>query len=124
MAGLWTWDPATDAVTWSGSVAELHGVPAPATTYSEMLAAVHRGDRDSVDLTWRQLAEQGGEGGQVYRGLSGTLLTAQAQRVELGGRLMLVGVVRLVSRPTRDERRFRDLFRQFPVGLAIFDDHG
>jgi len=35
MSGLWTWDPESDAVTWSASVPELYGVPAAATTYDE-----------------------------------------------------------------------------------------
>ena len=35
MSGLWTWDPESDAVTWSASVAALYGVPEAATTYRE-----------------------------------------------------------------------------------------
>ncbi|MCU0265720.1 MAG: EAL domain-containing protein [Actinomycetia bacterium] len=124
MAGLWTWDPATDVVTWSGAVAELHGVPEPATTYADLLAAVHASDRASVDATWRGLAAAGGESGQVYRSGGGAMISAHAQRVDVAGRCLVVGTVAPVARTGRNERRFRELFRRFPVGMAILDDDG
>jgi len=124
MVGLWTWDPATDEVTWSDGVAQLHGVATAATTYAELLAAVHPADRAAVDDDWRGLALDGGESGAGYRGTDGRFLSAHAQRVEVGGRRLVVGTVEPGSRAVRDERRFRDLFRHFPVGMAMLGDDG
>ncbi len=123
MSGLWTWDPETDAVTWSASVPVLFGVRDPASAYAEQLDAVHPRDRERMDTDWRRIAEQGAASRQVFRSVTGRPLTAQAQQVSVRGRTLVVGVFR-ESRSHPDEARFAEIFRTFPVGVALVTDEG
>ncbi len=123
MSGLWTWDPETDAVTWSGSVVNLFGVRDPATTYEEQLDAVHPRDRERVDRDWRRMAGSQMAGRQVFRSVAGAALTSQAQQVIVRGRSLIVGVFR-ETRVHPDEARFAEIFRTFPVGIALLTDEG
>jgi diguanylate cyclase (GGDEF)-like protein/PAS domain S-box-containing protein len=123
MSGLWTWDPETDAVTWSGSVVGLFGIRETATTYAEQLDAVHPRDREAVDRDWRRMATAGRAGRQVFRSVTGAELTSQAQQVTVQGRPLVVGVFR-ETRVHPDEARFAEIFRTFPVGVALLTDEG
>jgi diguanylate cyclase (GGDEF)-like protein/PAS domain S-box-containing protein len=124
MSGLWTWDPGTGVVTWSGSVPALYGVPGAAATYDQQVAAVHPDDRDRVDREWQELVRSGVPGRQVYRSVAGLRLASQAQLISVDGRPFVVGAVRAGTRPEGDEQRFADLFRNFPVGVALVTDEG
>src|SRR6476646_7957996 len=124
MSGLWTWDPESDAVTWSASVTGLYGVPAAATTYDEQLGAVHPDDREQVNREWVHLVTSGVPGRSVYRSVGGHRLASQAQLISVQGRPFVVGAVRAVARPDGEERRFADLFRNFPTGVALVTDEG
>ena len=123
MSGLWTWDPETDVVTWSASVADLWGARAPVTTYAEQLDEVHPLDRERVDRDWQRMVERQTAGRQVFRSATGAELTSQAQHIMVQGRPFVVGVFR-TSRWHPDEQRFADLFRSFPVGVALLTDEG
>jgi diguanylate cyclase (GGDEF)-like protein/PAS domain S-box-containing protein len=125
MSGLWTWDPETDAVTWSASVAGLYGVPVDVTTYDEQLGAVHPDDRELVNRDWVHLVTSGVPGRSVYRSVAGNHLASQAQLISVQGRPFVVGAVRAIARPDgEEERRFADLFRNFPTGVALVTDEG
>ena len=123
MSGLWTWDPETDAVTWSASVPSLFGVRDPAGSYAEQLDAVHPRDRERMDRDWNRIAREGAASRQVFRSVTGQALTAQAQQVSVRGRALVVGVFR-ETRSHPDEARFAEIFRTFPVGVALVTDEG
>ena len=123
MSGLWTWDPETDAVTWSASVAGLFGIREPAVSYPEQLDAVHPRDRERLDRDWHRMAEAGVAGRSVFRSVSGEALTSQAQHVVVQGRSLVVGVFR-ETRVHPEEARFAEIFRTFPVGVALLTDEG
>ena len=61
---------------------------------------------------------------QVFRSVTGALLSSQAQAVTVQSRPLVVGAVRAAGRAHDDERRFADLFRSFPVGVAMLTDEG
>ena len=113
MSGLWTWDPESDVVTWSASVAPLYGVAHPATTYQEQLLACHPDDRKRLDRDWLRMVETGVPSRQVYRSVSGAPLSSQAQLITVQGRPFVVGSVRAAARAHNDERRFAEMFRSF-----------
>jgi PAS domain S-box-containing protein len=48
--GTWSWDPATNLITWDDFVRRLFGVPshAPADQYQDVVALVHPDDRDRI----------------------------------------------------------------------------
>jgi diguanylate cyclase (GGDEF)-like protein/PAS domain S-box-containing protein len=124
VSGLWTWDPETGAVTWSASVAGLFGVGAAATSYEQQLAAVHPDDRDRVDLEWAEMVAGHGTSRQLFRSVAGALLSSQAQLVQVRGRPFVVGAVRTAEEAAGEQARFADLFRSFPVGVALLTDDG
>jgi diguanylate cyclase (GGDEF)-like protein/PAS domain S-box-containing protein len=123
MSGLWTWDPETDTVTWSASVAGLFGVRENAGTYAEQLDAVHPRDRERLDRDWHRLVQAGMAGRQAFRSVTGQALTSQAQQVTVQGRSLVVGVFRQ-TRSHPEEARFAEIFRAFPVGVALLTDEG
>ena len=124
MSGLWTWDPETGAVTWSGSVASLHGVGEAATTYEEMLAAAHPQDRGSLEAVLHLMIETTVGQRLVYRSVIGGLLSTQGQLITVAGRPFVVGSVRAVVPLDSDEQRVVDLFQSFPVGVSLLDPDG
>ena len=124
MSGLWTWDPRSGAVTWSGSVAPMHGLVEPATTYDEMLASVDPDDRVVLDAALRRMVDTTVAQRAVYRSVKGALLSSQGQLITVAGRPFVVGSVRPVLPPQAEEQRFIDLFQSFPVGVALLDDGG
>ena len=123
MSGLWTWDPETDAVTWSASVPGLFGVRESAGTYAELLDAIHPRDRERLDRDWHRMVEAGMAGRQAFRSVTGQALTSQAQQVTVQGRSLVVGVFRQ-TRSHPEEARFAEIFRAFPVGVALMTDEG
>ena len=123
MSGLWTWDPETEAVTWSASVPGLFGVRETAATYAELLDAVHPRDRERLDRDWHRMVEAGRAGRQAFRSVTGQALTSQAQQVTVQGRSIVVGVFRQ-TRSHPEEARFAEIFRAFPVGVALLTDEG
>jgi diguanylate cyclase (GGDEF)-like protein/PAS domain S-box-containing protein len=123
MSGLWTWDPETGAVTWSASVPGLFGVRETAATYPELLDAIHPRDRERLDRDWHRMVEAGMAGRQVFRSVTGQALTSQAQQVTVQGRSLVVGVFRQ-TRSHPEEGRFAEIFRAFPVGVALLTDEG
>mgnify|MGYP003575462340 CR=1 FL=1 len=59
--GLWTWDMATDAVTWSAECHRIHGMPEGsfAGTGAAFFALVHPDDRARVEASVRQAIATG-----------------------------------------------------------------
>ena len=124
MSGLWTWDPETGAVTWSGSVAGMHGVKDAATTYAELIAAAHPDDRATLQAALERMVETTVGQRQAYRSVSGARLSAQGQLITVAGRPFVVGSVRPVALPPPAEPPIIDLLQSFPVGVSLLDDNG
>jgi diguanylate cyclase (GGDEF)-like protein/PAS domain S-box-containing protein len=124
MSGLWTWDPETDAVTWSGSVASLHGLSQAATTYDEMVAAAHPDDRSALDAVLHLMVETTVGQQLVYRSVHGKLLSSQGQLITVAGRPFVVGSVRSVAPLQPEKQHFIDLLQSFPAGVCLLDDDG
>jgi len=124
VTGTWTWNPVTDEVTWSGSIAPMYELTTAPVTYAEHIDATHPGDRAGVDAAWRRVVTSGQTERQVYRSRSGILLSAQARLVRVDGAPFVLGTIRQLNRPHPDEKRFADLFRQIPVGAALLSTAG
>jgi diguanylate cyclase (GGDEF)-like protein/PAS domain S-box-containing protein len=124
VSGLWTWDPETGVVTWSGSIASLHGLSEPATTYEEHLAAIDPRDRAGVDAAWRRMVSGRSGSQEIYRAVGGAVLSSKARLITVQDRPFVVGSVRTVSPAPSDDHRFSGLFRSFPVGIAMLDQAG
>ena len=62
-------------------------------------------------------------GRQAFRSVTGQALTSQAQQVTVQGRSIVVGVFRQ-TRSHPEEARFAEIFRAFPVGVALLTDEG
>lgn len=123
MSGLWTWDPETGTVTWSGSVAGMHGVNDAATTLAEMIAAAHPDDRATLQAALERMVDTAVGQRQAYRSVSGARLSAQGQLITVAGRPFVVGSVRPVAPPPA-EPPIIDLLQSFPVGVSLLDDNG
>jgi len=124
MSGLWTWDPQTGAVTWSGSIAALHGLEQSVTTYEAQLAAIDPRDRAGVDAAWRRMVADGTGSQEVYRAVGGAVLSSKARMINVQGNPFVVGSVRTVSPAQPDDHRFTGMFRSFPVGITMLDPEG
>ncbi len=124
MSGLWTWDPETGAVTWSGSVAPMHGLLEAAASYDELLGAADPDDRTVLAAAMARMVETGEGQRAVYRSVRGALLSTQGQLIKVAGRPFVVGSVRPVLPAAPEEQRFIDLFQNFPVGVSLIDDEG
>ncbi|MFD1052346.1 PAS domain-containing protein, partial [Kibdelosporangium lantanae] len=60
LLGTWAWNTSTGECVWSTMLYELFGIESRTVmTYSDYLGFVHPEDREWVDRTWRQLAENG-----------------------------------------------------------------
>jgi len=60
MLGTWAWNTTTGECVWSTMLYELFGIESRTVmTYADYLALVHPDDREWVDRTWRQLADDG-----------------------------------------------------------------
>jgi diguanylate cyclase (GGDEF)-like protein/PAS domain S-box-containing protein len=124
MSGLWTWDPETGAVTWSGSIAPMHGLADSATTYAEMLAAAHADDRSALDAVMHLMVETTVGQQLVYRSVGGDLLSTQGQLITVSGRPFVVGSVRSLAPLQPEKQHFIDLLQSFPAGVCLLDDDG
>ena len=124
MSGLWTWDPETGAVTWSGSIAPMHGLADSATTYAEVLAAAHADDRSALDAVMHLMVETTVGQQLVYRSVSGDLLSTQGQLITVSGRPFVVGSVRSLAPLQPEKQHFIDLLQSFPAGVCLLDDDG
>jgi len=124
MSGLWTWDPETDSVTWSGSIARMHGLSDAATTYAEVLAAAHPDDRSALDAVMHLMVETTVGQQLVYRSVAGELLSTQGQLITVSGRPFVVGSVRTIAPLQPEKQHFIDLLQSFPAGVCLLDDDG
>lgn len=124
MSGLWTWDPETDAVTWSGSIAPLHGLIQAATTYAGVLAAAHPDDRSALDAVMHLMVETTVGQQLLYRSVNGQMLSTQGQLITVSGRPFVVGSVRPVAPLQPEKQHFIDLLQSFPAGVCLLDDDG
>jgi diguanylate cyclase (GGDEF)-like protein/PAS domain S-box-containing protein len=122
MSGLWTWDPETGAVTWSGSIAPLHGLTEAASTYADVLAAAHPDDRAALDAVMQLMVETTVGQQLVYRSAGGDLLSTQGQLITVSGRPFVVGSVRPVAPLQPEKQHFIDLLQSFPAGVCLLDD--
>ena len=54
--GVWSWDIATDTVTWSSNLESIHGMPAGSfdDTYACFIANIHRDDRAAVEALLKE----------------------------------------------------------------------
>jgi len=124
MSGLWTWDPETDAVTWSGSIARMHGLADAATTYLAVIAAAHPDDRVALDAVMHLMVETTVGQQLVYRSVGGQLLSTQGQLITVAGRPFVVGSVRSMAPLQPEKQHFIDLLQSFPAGVCLLDDEG
>jgi diguanylate cyclase (GGDEF)-like protein/PAS domain S-box-containing protein len=124
MSGLWTWDPESGTVTWSGSVASLHGLTDSASSYGEVLAAAHPDDRSALDAVMHLMVETTIGQQLVYRSVNDQLLSTQGQLITVNGRPFVVGSVRSVAPLQQEKQHFIDLLQSFPAGVCLLDDEG
>ncbi|HEY8091785.1 MAG TPA: PAS domain S-box protein [Polyangiaceae bacterium] len=108
--GLWSWDPATDALTWDDTTCAVFGQPrggAPATR-ADYLRLVHFED---LDRATRRISTglHAGEWEDEYRIVrpDGAVrwLTSKARKIQADGRDVVLGAVfDVTERKERDER--------------------
>nr|WP_165960280.1 bifunctional diguanylate cyclase/phosphodiesterase [Actinocrispum wychmicini] len=134
LLGTWAWNTSTGDCVWSTMLYELFGVePKTAMTYDGYLRYVHQDDREWVDRTWRQLAENGEPVVCEYRVVrpDGVVRVFRCRGASFAGRKdgpVMVGTAQDVteqrsteSRMQRSSQRFTDLVAITPVGIGLFD---
>jgi diguanylate cyclase (GGDEF)-like protein/PAS domain S-box-containing protein len=134
LLGTWAWNTSTGECVWSTMLYELFGIePRTVMTYSDYLEFVHPEDREWVDRTWRQLAENGDPVVCEYRMVrpDGSIRVLRCRGASFAGRKdgpVMVGTAQDVteqrsteSRMQRSSQRFTDLVAITPVGIGLFD---
>jgi diguanylate cyclase (GGDEF)-like protein/PAS domain S-box-containing protein len=134
LLGTWAWDTSTGECVWSTMLYELFGIePRTRMTYNNYLQYIHPDDREWVDRTWRQLADNGEPVVCEYRVIrpDGTLRVFRCRGASFAGRKdgpVMVGTAQDVteqrsteSRMQRSSQRFTDLVAITPVGIGLFD---
>ncbi|GAB3909357.1 hypothetical protein GCM10029964_110780 [Kibdelosporangium lantanae] len=134
LLGTWAWNTSTGECVWSTMLYELFGIESRTVmTYSDYLGFVHPEDREWVDRTWRQLAENGEPVVCEYRAVrpDGAVRVLRCRGASFAGRKdgpVMVGTAQDVteqrsteSRMQRSSQRFTDLVAITPVGIGLFD---
>jgi PAS domain S-box-containing protein len=127
--GPWSWDAATDAVTFSDRAAEVFGIPpGPRMTWTEMRGLIHEDDRERArlqveravsrreqyDIDYRVVRP---DGSQVWVSARG-----RAQYDAAGRPLGMFGVVHDVTERIRLEQELRDRAEQLAEADRKKDD--
>jgi PAS domain S-box-containing protein len=141
--GNWSWDAATDLVTFSEQAAEIFGIPAgPYMTWTEMQNLLDAKDRDRARLAVEQSIAEHKSYNIEYRiirpdhELCWVAVRGQPQYDLMGNPLGLIGVVQDVTDHKRSEAEIatlnRDLqnrvneletlFEVIPIGILIASD--
>jgi PAS domain S-box-containing protein len=108
--GLWSWDPATDAVSWETTMCEIFGVAlegAPKTR-DEYIALVHPEDRERSTERIKQglVKERWEDEYRIVRGAEMRWVMSSARVLQVDGkRLVLGAVLDITDRKEREERR-------------------
>jgi diguanylate cyclase (GGDEF)-like protein/PAS domain S-box-containing protein len=134
LLGTWAWNTVSGDCVWSAMLYELFGIePKTEMTYRDYLGYVHPDDREWVDRTWRQLAENGEPTVCEYRVVrpDGDVRVFRCRGASFAGRTdgpVMVGTAQDVteqrfteSRMQRSSQRFTDLVAITPVGIGLFD---
>ncbi|APU17281.1 MULTISPECIES: EAL domain-containing protein [Actinoalloteichus] len=132
--GFWSWDPASDHVSWSPVLREIFGVADDVEiTYQRYLDGVHPEDRSTVDGLWHTLLvdQQPSEcEHRVIRddGSIRIVRCSGAITLEADGTPRVVGITQDLTgqraaeaKVRRTSQRFADLVSIAPVGIGIFD---
>ena len=136
--GDWSWDVASDIVTFSQQAANIFGLPpGPHMTWTAMQELLHEDDRDHARLgVERAVAEQvpydieyrvnRADGSQVWVAALGRAIYDASGQVQ-----SMYGVVRDITERKRteaalrhSEERFRSLMEQAPFSVQVFSPDG
>src|ERR1700751_5871753 len=118
--GVWSWDLATDAVSWSSNLAALHGLPPGSFdgSYAGFLKVIHEEDRAAVDAALQEAVQKQSGFGARYRvahaANSGErwLATSGAVFVEGGAVRRVVGLCYDVTERANLETELRSRIKQ------------